>query len=85
MKSLRKVTTKGTCFSSTTQERSSGKYVDFLPISHYDIVLPYSIDATIDDGKPGRFINHSKTNPNLVPKVVVIEKPRIIFFAVRNI
>ena len=36
----------------------------------------------MDDKKPGRFINHSKVHPNLIPKVVAIdEMPRIIFFA----
>ena len=42
----------------------------------------------MDDGKPGRFINHSKlkSRQNIVPKLVPIDqRPRILFFATRNI
>ena len=42
----------------------------------------------MEDGKPGRFINHSKlkSRQNIVPKLVPIDqRPRILFFATRNI
>ena len=49
-------------------------------------VYYYSIDATVDDKRPGRFINHSKQH-NIKPKLVVLDdKPRILFFfATRDI
>ena len=52
--------------------------------THYQFWLyciTFSIDATVDDGKPGRYINHSKVHPYLTPKVVadINLKPRIYF------
>ena len=49
-------------------------------------LLSYSIDATVDNkNRPGRFINHSKQY-NIKPKLVVVDdKPRILFFATRDI
>ena len=44
------------------------------------------IATTVNDGKPEHFINHSKNQPNMVPKVVVIdEKSRILFFTLRDV
>ena len=60
-------------------------------------VLPYvfdleingkamSIDASVDDGRPGRFINHLRTGTNLIPVLKEIEgTPSIIFFASKDI
>ena len=40
----------------------------------------------MNDGKPGRFINHSRSHPNIVPKVVAMDsKPKIVFFALTNV
>ena len=44
------------------------------------------IDATEEDGTYGRLINHSKKNSCLLLKVLPVDgKPRIIFFASRDI
>ena len=41
------------------------------------------MDATNDDGHPGRFLNHSKTSPNVVTKLVEIRGvPHLCFFTV---
>ena len=42
----------------------------------------YCIDATEESGRYGRLINHSKKNPNISPKVVMLNTtPRLIFLA----
>ena len=44
------------------------------------------VDATAEDETFGRLINHSRSDPNLVMKIVVVENvPRVIFFALKNI
>ena len=44
------------------------------------------IDATIDDGRFARLLNHSFLKPNLKPfKHMVENEPRIIFKAIQNI
>ena len=50
-------------------------------------MLSFSIDATVNDGHPGRFINHSKTHDNLETKVVEIEEgePHLCFFASKEV
>ena len=48
--------------------------------------LYFSLDATNDDGRAGRYINHSKSALNLLPKVIEApDGPHIAFFAARNI
>lgn len=43
-------------------------------------------DATFDDGRYARLLNHSFLNPNLKPfKHVVENQPRIIFKAIQDI
>ncbi|KAF0991436.1 hypothetical protein HZS_162 [Henneguya salminicola] len=45
-----------------------------------------SVDATIDVGKLGRLLNHSRLNFNLISKIIEIANvPRIVFFAARDI
>lgn len=45
-----------------------------------------SIDATEESGKLGRLLNHSKTNSNCHPKIVIVQdRPCLILFASRNI
>ena len=42
----------------------------------------YCIDATEDNGRLGRLINHSKANANLTTRKLVIDKvPRLFFIA----
>ena len=44
------------------------------------------VDATNDNGRLGRIINHSKTSPNLKSEVFTHkDKPHIVFFAKSNI
>jgi len=46
----------------------------------------FSIDASAEDGRFGRLINHSKRHPNLKPKVCAVDgSPRLFFTARRNI
>jgi histone-lysine N-methyltransferase SETD8 len=46
----------------------------------------FCIDATNEDGKLGRLVNHSRKNPNAVPKVFVIrDEPQIYLMAKRDI
>lgn len=43
-------------------------------------------DATDESNHPGRLINHSKKNANLIPKIIEIQgTPRVLFFAKFNI
>ena len=51
------------------------------------ILFYFSIDATTDDGRLGRYINHSKSAQNLLPKLIEAPdgQPHIIFLAARNI
>ena len=45
-----------------------------------------SIDATFDDGKCGRPINHGKKSPNLRPVITTTDGiPHLFFTAQRNI
>ena len=49
---------------------------------HLSFFFNYSVDATNDDGHPGRLLNHSKTSPNVVTKLVEIRGvPHLCFFA----
>ena len=49
-------------------------------------MLSFSIDATVNDGHPDRFINHSKTHDNLQTKVVEIEgEPHLCFFTRKEV
>ncbi len=42
----------------------------------------HSIDATKERLSIARLINHSRTNPNLIPKVIELDgKPRLYFIA----
>ena len=44
------------------------------------------MDATEDDGTFGRMMNHSKNNPNVIPKRLnVDDKPRMFFVAKHSI
>ena len=44
------------------------------------------VDATEDNGRMGRFFNHSKRTYNVSPQLFVIEGyPRIVFYAARRI
>ena len=59
-----------------------------LPFVLYDIYFyaNHSIDATGEQNVPGRYINHSRKNANLLPRLVPINnQPRILFFSSREI
>ena len=47
----------------------------------------FSIDATIDTGRYGRLVNHSRLTPNLMPKVILNGKspPRLVLVAKQDI
>ena len=46
----------------------------------------HSVDATKDAGRLGRFFNHSKKSPNVVPKLVELEdQVHLCLFAARDI
>ena len=47
----------------------------------------YSIDATAEDGKMGRLINHSATQANILPKIIEVKTGKVClyFTALRDI
>ncbi|XP_066255830.1 histone-lysine N-methyltransferase Set8-like isoform X1 [Euwallacea similis] len=46
----------------------------------------YCIDATEETGRFGRLVNHSRTNPNLVTKTLIVDKiPRLVLLAKEDI
>ena len=46
----------------------------------------FSIDATSESGRYGRLLNHSKSTPNCVTKVVMLgDTPRLILVAKNDI
>ena len=50
------------------------------------LTVSCSVDATINDGRKGRFINHSKTHPNIIPEIIEVDgKPHLCMMASRNI
>lgn len=49
-------------------------------------MLLFSVDATQDDKRMGRLINHCRTKPNIVAKVIEIgETPHLCFLAAKDI
>ena len=75
-------------FSSSTTLGKSFGIIIYCHLSCYDIYFyaHYSIDATGEKNVPGRYINHSRKNANLLPRLVPINnQPRILFFASREI
>jgi len=56
---------------------------DFLDIYFFCL---FSIDASAEDGRFGRLINHSKRHTNLKPQVCAVDaSPRLFFTARRRI
>ncbi|KAL1502713.1 hypothetical protein ABEB36_007818 [Hypothenemus hampei] len=48
--------------------------------------IQYCIDATEESGRLGRLVNHSRANPNLVTKIIMIDKkPRLVLIAKEDI
>ena len=48
--------------------------------------LIFSIDATVETGRYGRLVNHSRQTPNLMTKVIMNGKsPRLILVAKHDI
>ena len=61
-------------------DKSLGSYLFYFD------KLEWCLDATIDNGRFGRLVNHSKKRPNLKPiKHVHNNKPRIMFKAITDI
>ena len=51
-----------------------------------EIVFPSSVDATADNNRHGRLLNHSKTNPNVITKMVILDHlPYLCLVAGRDI
>ena len=75
------------CIISNTKETSIGEYRPVNPAgSVILIIFVLSIDATSESGRYGRLINHSRITPNIVPKIVVVDKvPRLILVAKHSI
>ena len=50
------------------------------------IMYFYSIDATKDNGRLGRLVNHSRTAPNAITRVQEVDAlPRLFLFASKHI
>ena len=50
------------------------------------LLFPSSVDATADNKRHGRLLNHSKTNPNVVTKMVILDNlPYLCLVAGRSI
>ena len=48
--------------------------------------VKWSVDATYEDGRIGRLINHSVKKPNIQPEVRVVDgKTHLVFFAKKDI
>ncbi|XP_050292734.1 histone-lysine N-methyltransferase PR-Set7-like isoform X2 [Anthonomus grandis grandis] len=48
--------------------------------------IQYCIDATEETGRLGRLVNHSRSNPNLVTKTLMVDKkPRLVLIAKEDI
>ena len=46
----------------------------------------FSLDATVDNGRMGRLLNHSRTAPNVVTRLVEVDKkPYLCLMAARDI
>jgi len=45
----------------------------------------YWIDATEESAYKARLINHSRKNPNIKPKSILVGKPRVVFVAIHDI
>ena len=41
----------------------------------------FSIDATAENGRLGRLVNHSRLSPNCFTKVIWADKPRLVLIA----
>lgn len=64
------------------EEDELGCYMFFAVQRGHKIVL----DATVDDGSKGRMANHSRTAPNLVPKMFEVDGvPRLVLLAASDI
>ena len=50
------------------------------------LLFLFSIDATVETGRYGRLVNHSRLHPNLITKVIMNgSKPRLILVAKHDI
>lgn len=73
-----------TCTTLCTGTQGGGEFERWLRI--VVTTCTPSVDATADNGRMGRLVNHSRTNPNVVTKVEEVEgKPRLYLMADRDI
>ena len=50
------------------------------------LTLSSSVDGTINDGRMGRFINHSKSHPNIKAEIFEVDgKPYLCLMTSKNI
>ena len=72
------------CFDSEKQYDREGKGSYILFFTHDSRRL--AIDSTEENGTFGRLINHSSKSPNVVMKVVKVERqPVVVFVALQDI
>ena len=76
-------------YKGTHMPRKEAKYVEQPYVFDFDHKnKAISIDATEHLGTIGRYINHSRDLPNIVPRKVMFigdDRPHLIFFALRDI
>lgn len=84
------------CTTSHTRPASCGEwYVHGISSLHLHLSLPpsflpsithTSVDATADNGRKGRLLNHSRTSANVVTKLMEVDdKPYLCLVATRDI
>ena len=60
--------------------------VKLIVTNHVAIFSFYSVDATMESGRIGRLVNHSKSNANAETKVYGVNKrPQLWLIAVKDI
>ena len=82
---MRRITTLAAiCFTLEARGDTSGNNFSFLEIwDHCDY---FSVDATKETSRLGRLMNHSRSNPNCIPRVIDTGKDlKIVFFAKKDI
>ena len=80
------LTKAATCIISSQRGKDIGKHHLHIFCSEKPLYLNFenvfsSIDATAENGRLGRLVNHSKLNPNCFTKVIWTDKPRLVLMA----
>ena len=75
-----------TCTTSPIRTESCGTFSTIIFFVCQNCSLIFSLAATVDNGRMGRLLNHSRTAPNVVTRLVeVAEKPYLCLLAARDI